>query len=161
MTLAYVGLGANIGEPRAQLLAAWDALGRIPQTQAIARSGLYRSAPMGYADQPDFLNCVAKLDTALEPHDLLSHLQQVERNLGRVRSFRDAPRTIDLDLLLYGRETIDTPDLTLPHPRMHERAFVLKPLLELDSSAAIPGRGSVADLLRACADQRAERAESG
>ena len=159
MTLAYVGLGANIGEPRAQLLAAWGALGRIPQTQAIARSGLYRSAPMGYADQPDFLNCVAKLDTALEPHDLLSHLQQVERDLGRVRSFRDAPRTIDLDLLLYGRETIETPDLTLPHPRMHERAFVLAPLVELDAGAMIPGRGQAAELLRACAGQSIERIE--
>jgi 2-amino-4-hydroxy-6-hydroxymethyldihydropteridine diphosphokinase len=159
MTLAYVGLGANIGEPRAQVLAAWDALGRIPQTQAIARSGLYRSAPMGYADQPDFLNCVAKLDTALEPHDLLSHLRQVERDLGRVRSFPDAPRTIDLDLLLYGRETIDTPDLRLPHPRMHERAFVLAPLVELDAGTMIPGRGQAADLLRACAGQSVERIE--
>ena len=159
MTLAYVGLGANIGEPRAQLLAACDALGRIPQTQAIARSGLYRSAPMGYADQPDFLNCVAKLDTALEPHDLLSHLQQVERDLGRVRSFRDAPRTIDLDLLLYGGETMDTLDLTLPHPRMHERAFVLAPLVELDAGAMIAGRGQAAELLRACAGQAVERIE--
>jgi 2-amino-4-hydroxy-6-hydroxymethyldihydropteridine diphosphokinase len=157
MTVAYVGLGANIGEPRAQLLAAWRALGRIPQTQAIALSGIYRSAPIGYVDQPDFLNCVAKLDTALEPHDLLSHLQQVERDLGRVRSFRDAPRTIDLDLLLHGSETMDTPGLTLPHPRMHERAFVLAPLVELDAGAMIPGRGPAAELLRACAGQAVER----
>jgi 2-amino-4-hydroxy-6-hydroxymethyldihydropteridine diphosphokinase len=158
MTLAYVGLGANIGEPRAQLLAAWDALGRIPQTRAIARSGLYRSAPVGYEDQPDFLNCVAKLDTSLAPRALLSHLQQVERDLGRVRSFRDAPRTIDLDLLLYGSESIDTPDLVVPHPRMHERAFVLEPLVELDPGAMIPGRGSAAEFLRAC-NQRVERVE--
>ena len=158
MTLAYVGLGANIGEPRAQLLAAWDALGRIPQTRAIARSGLYRSAPVGYEDQPEFLNCVAKLDTSLAPRALLSHLQQVERDLGRVRSFRDAPRTIDLDLLLYGSESIDTPDLVVPHPRMHERAFVLEPLVELDPGAMIPGRGSAAGFLRAC-NQRVERAE--
>ncbi len=159
MTVAYVGLGANIGKPRAQLLAAWDALGRIPQTQAIARSSLYRSAPMGYEDQPDFLNCVAKLDTALEPRDLLSHLQQIERELGRARSFRNAPRTIDLDLLLYGGETMDTLDLTLPHPRMHERAFVLAPLVELDAGAMIAGRGQAAELLRACAGQAVERIE--
>jgi 2-amino-4-hydroxy-6-hydroxymethyldihydropteridine diphosphokinase len=161
MTVAYVGLGANVGEPRAQLDAAWDAIGRLPQTRAIVRSGLYRTAPIGYANQPDFLNCVGKLDTALEPHALLRNLQQIEQDLGRVRSFRNAPRTIDLDLLLYGDEIVDTRDLVVPHPRMHERAFVLKPLLELDSGAAIPGRGSAADLLRACADQRAERAESG
>ena len=160
MTAAYVGLGANIGEPRAQLLAAWDALGRIPQTRAIARSGLYRSAPMGHEDQPDFLNCAAKLDTALEPHALLSHLQKVERDLGRERSFRDAPRTIDLDLLLYGSESIDTPDLVVPHPRMHERAFVLEPLIELDPDAVIPGRGSAAECLRACAAQRIQRVDS-
>jgi 2-amino-4-hydroxy-6-hydroxymethyldihydropteridine diphosphokinase len=160
MTVAYVGLGANIGEPRAQVLAAWDALGRVPQTRAIARSSLYRSAPMGYEDQPDFLNCVAKLETTLEPRALLSHLQQIERNLGRARSFRDAPRTIDLDLLLYGSEVIDTPDLGVPHPRMHERAFVLEPLVELDPDAVIPGRGSAAELLRACGAQRIQRVES-
>lgn len=160
MTVAYVGLGANLGEPRAQLLAAWDALGRIPQTRAIARSGFYRSAPIGYEDQPDFLNCVAKLDTALEPHVLLSHLQQIERDLGRTRAFRDAPRTIDLDLLLYGSETIETADLVVPHPRMHERAFVLEPLAELDPGALIPGRGSAAELLGACAAQRIQRVES-
>ena len=160
MTVAHVGLGANIGEPRAQVLAAWDALGRIPQTRAIARSSLYRSAAMGYEDQPDFLNCVAKLETALQPRALLSHLQQIERDLGRTRSSRDAPRTIDLDLLLYGSEVIDTPDLVVPHPRMHERVFVLEPLVELDPGAVIPGRGSAAEYLRACGAQRIQRVES-
>lgn len=158
MTVAYVGMGANLGEPRAQLLAAWDALGRVADTRAIARSSLYRSAPIGNADQPAFLNCVAKLETALPAHALLAHLQQIERDLGRVRSFRNAPRTIDLDLLLYGSETMDTPGLTLPHPRMHERAFVLVPLLELDADAMIPGRGNAAELLRNCAGQPVERA---
>ncbi|HEV8095941.1 MAG TPA: 2-amino-4-hydroxy-6-hydroxymethyldihydropteridine diphosphokinase [Burkholderiales bacterium] len=160
MTEAYVGMGANLGEPRAQLLAAWDALGRISDTRAIARSSLYRSAPIGYEDQPAFLNCVAKLETALPAHALLAQLQQIERDLGRVRSFRNAPRTIDLDLLLYGSETMDTPGLTLPHPRMHERAFVLVPLLELDAGAMIPGRGKAAELLREeCAGQPVERVE--
>src|SRR5262245_65301418 len=118
MTVAYVGLGANIGEPRAQIDAAWGAIGRLPQTRAIARSSLYRTAPLGYENQPDFLNCVAKLETSLEPHALLSQLQGIERDLGRKRAFRNAPRTIDLDLLLYGDEAIDTPDLVVPHPRM-------------------------------------------
>ena len=158
MTVAYVGMGANLGEPRTQLLAAWDALGRVADTRAIARSSLYRSAPIGYADQPAFLNCVAKLETALPAHALLAQLQRIEQDLGRVRSFRNAPRTIDLDLLLYGSETMDTPGLTLPHPRMHERAFVLVPLLELDADAMIPGRGNAAELLRNCAGQPVERA---
>ena len=161
MSVAYVGLGANIGEPRAQLDAAWDAIGRLPQTRAIARSGLYRTAPLGYENQPDFLNCVGKLDTTLDPHALLRNLQKIEQDLGRVRSFRNAPRTIDLDVLLYGDKIVDTRDLVVPHPRMHERAFVLKPLLELDPGVVIPGRGSAADLLHACAGQRVERAEAG
>ena len=160
MTVAYVGMGANLGEPRAQLLAAWDALDRIADTQAIARSSLYRSAPIGYAEQPAFLNCVAKLETALPAPALLAQLQQIERNHGRVRSFRDAPRTLDLDLLLYGSETLETPGLTVPHPRMHERAFVLVPLLELDAGAMIPGRGKAAELLHECAGQPVERVDS-
>jgi 2-amino-4-hydroxy-6-hydroxymethyldihydropteridine diphosphokinase len=160
MTAVYVGMGANLGEPRAQLLSAWEALGRIPDTQVIARSSLYRSAPIGYADQPAFLNCVARLETALPAQSLLAQLQQIERGLGRARSFPNAPRTIDLDLLLYGTETLDTPNLTLPHPRMHERAFVLVPLLELEPGATIPGRGKAAELLRKCAGQSIERIES-
>ena len=160
MTVAYVGMGANVGEPRAQLLAAWEAIGRLPQTRAIARSSLYRSAPVGYGKQPDFLNCVAKLDTDLEADALLAHLQEIERDLGRARPFQNAPRTIDLDLLLYGSAAIHTPDLVVPHPRMHERAFVLEPLTELDPGVTVPGRGSAADLLRACAGQRIERVAS-
>lgn len=160
MTLAYVGLGANLGEPRGQLLAALEDLGRIPGTRVTARSSLYRSAPIGFADQPDFVNAVAKLDTDLRPGELFAALQEIERAHGRERSFRDAPRTLDLDLLLYGGELIDTPALTVPHPRMHERAFVLAPLLELDPAVVIPGRGSAADLLRACAMQPLERLEA-
>ncbi len=157
MTVAYVGMGANLGDPETQLEAAWQALGRIERTKAIARSSLYRSAPMGYAQQPDFLNCVAKIDTGLGPETLLEALQDIERELGRERSFPNAPRTIDLDLLLFGNRRIDTPGLTVPHPRMHERAFVLAPLAELDPRVQIPGLGSAADLLRACSGQRIER----
>jgi 2-amino-4-hydroxy-6-hydroxymethyldihydropteridine diphosphokinase len=160
MTLAYVGMGANLGDPRAQLEDAWQALKRIPQTKALARSRLYRSAPVGYADQPDFLNCVAKLDTALDAQALLDKLQEIEFGVGRVRSFRNAPRTIDLDLLLYGSQRIDTPRLTVPHPRMHERAFVLAPLAELDPAAEIPGRGTAGELLRGCTGQAVERIDA-
>jgi len=151
MTFAYVALGANLGDPRNQLLAAFEDLGAIPESRLAARSSLYRSAPAGYADQPDFLNAVAKLETRLPPRELFAWLQQIERAHGRVRSFRDAPRTLDLDLLLYGAEQIDTPTLTVPHPRMHERAFVLVPLLELDAGAVIPGHGKASELLHACA----------
>jgi 2-amino-4-hydroxy-6-hydroxymethyldihydropteridine diphosphokinase len=157
MTLAYVGMGANVGEPRTQLDTAWQALHRMPQTKAIARSSMYRSAPVGYEDQPDFLNCVAKLDTTLPALGLLAELQEIERRLGRTRSFANAPRTIDLDLLLYGAQMLHDPALTLPHPRMYERAFVLAPLVELEPAIEIPGRGTAAELLRACGDQRVER----
>lgn len=157
MTFAYIGLGSNLGEPRVQLLAAFDALGRIAETRVTAKSSLYRSAPVGYADQPPYLNAVARLETSLAPQALLDHLQEIERSLGRERSFRNAPRTLDLDLLLYGTERIDTAALRVPHPRMHERAFVLLPLLELDPAAVIPGRGSAIELLRACAAQAADR----
>ncbi len=160
MTLAYVGLGANLGKPRRQLLAALEELGRIPQTRVTARSSLYRSAPIGYPDQPDYVNAVAKLETGLRPEELFARLQEIERGHGRKRSFRNAPRSLDLDLLLYGGERIDTPALTVPHPRMHQRAFVLVPLLELDPSAVIPGRGNATELLRSCATQAVERTEA-
>lgn len=160
MTLAYVGLGANLGQPRQQLLAALEDLGRIPQTRVTARSSLYRSAPIGYPDQPDYVNAVARLETGLRPEELFAHLQEIERGHGRKRSFRNAPRSLDLDLLLYGGERIDTPALTVPHPRMHERAFVLVPLLELDPGAVIPGRGNATELLRSCATQAVERTEA-
>jgi 2-amino-4-hydroxy-6-hydroxymethyldihydropteridine diphosphokinase len=159
MTCACIGLGANLGEPRTQLLAAFEALGRVAETRVTAKSSLYRSAPVGHADQPSYLNAVAWIETNLAPQALLARLQEIERGLGRERSFRNAPRTLDLDLLLYGAEQIDTTALRVPHPRMHERAFVLLPLLELDPGAVIPGRGSAAALLRACATQAVERIE--
>jgi 2-amino-4-hydroxy-6-hydroxymethyldihydropteridine diphosphokinase len=155
---AYVGLGSNLGDPRRELLAAFDELARLPQTRLAARSSLYRSAPLGHEAQPDFLNAVARLETGLEAEALLDALQEIERKHGRERPFRDAPRTLDLDLLLYGEMQVSGPLLSLPHPRMHERAFVLAPLLELDPQASIPGRGSAAALLAACARQRVERA---
>jgi len=157
MTLAYVGLGANIGEPRAQLRTALDELNGLPETRMTASSSLYRSAPLGYTDQPEFLNAVAQIDTGLAPETLLERLQEIEQRHGRERPFAGAPRTLDLDLLLYGDRTIASARLTVPHPRMHERAFVLKPLAEIAPEAAIPGRGKAGDLLAGCADQFVER----
>jgi 2-amino-4-hydroxy-6-hydroxymethyldihydropteridine diphosphokinase len=154
---AYVGLGANLGDPRTQVLAAFDALDGIPQTRVTARSSLYGSAPVGYADQPAFVNAVARLETGLAPAPLLEALQAIEARAGRLRTFKDAPRTLDLDLLLYGEAAFIEPGLTVPHPRMHERAFVLAPLLEIAPGAAIPGLGPARDWLPRCAGQAIER----
>ncbi len=150
---AYVGIGANLGDPAAQVRAAVDALRAVPGTALVAASSLYRTAPVGYADQPDFVNAVAAVDTDLPPEALLAALHGIERGAGRERSFRNAPRTLDLDLLLYGGATLSGDALTVPHPRMHERAFVLAPLAEIAPTAEIPGRGSAADCLARLPDQ--------
>jgi 2-amino-4-hydroxy-6-hydroxymethyldihydropteridine diphosphokinase len=157
MTVAFVGLGANIGDPCRQLEAAAEQLKRMPDTNFVRLSGFYKSAPVGYVNQPDFLNAVACLETALSAERLLENLQKIEQGQGRERSFANAPRRLDLDLLLYGDQVLDTPALTLPHPRMHERAFVLLPLLELDPEISIPGRGKAGVLLSACGSQNIER----
>jgi 2-amino-4-hydroxy-6-hydroxymethyldihydropteridine diphosphokinase len=157
MTLAYVGLGANIGEPRRQLQAALEELTGLPKTRMTATSGLYRSAPLGYLDQPEFLNAVVELDTELSAEALFDRLQEIEKAHGRERPFAGAPRTLDLDLLLFGDASLATPRLTVPHPRMHQRAFVLRPLAEIAPQATIPGRGKARELLSACRDQIAER----
>ena len=157
MTLAYVGLGANIGEPRRQLQTALKELTGLPKTRMTATSGLYRSAPLGYPDQPEFLNAVVELDTELSAEALFDNLQEIEKAHGRERPFAGAPRTLDLDLLLFGDEALATPRLTVPHPRMHQRAFVLRPLAEIAPQASIPGRGKARELLSACRDQLAER----
>lgn len=150
---AYVALGSNLTQPEAQVNQAFDALARLPDSRLLVRSSLYRSAPVGYADQPDFINAVAQIETRLAPHDLLQSLLGIEQEFGRVREFRNAPRTLDLDLLLYDDIRFHEPGLTLPHPRMHERAFVLLPLLEIDPICAIPGRGPARDWLVQCDDQ--------
>jgi 2-amino-4-hydroxy-6-hydroxymethyldihydropteridine diphosphokinase len=131
VTIAYVGIGSNLQDPRAQVRAAFQELDRLPHTRLVRKSSLYRSAPAGYAAQPDFINAVAQLETGLPAERLLAELQEVEARHGRQRSFANAPRTLDLDLLLYGDARIDSPGLTVPHPRMHDRTFVLKPLLEI------------------------------
>lgn len=153
MARCYIGIGGNLGDAAQQVRKAIAALDGISHTRCVAASSLYRTAPVGYTDQPDFINAVAELDTALEPHVLLDALQDVENRHGRERSFKDAPRTLDLDVLLYDARTIDDARLIVPHPRMHERAFVLAPLVEIAPDCVIPGRGPAAEWLARCADQ--------
>ena len=131
MTLAYVGIGSNLDDPVRQVREAFRELDTLPHTRLVKRSSLYRSAPVGHAAQPDFVNAVAQLETALPAERLLAELQEIEARHGRRRSFPNAPRTLDLDVLLYGDAVLSLPALTIPHPRMHERAFVLMPLIEI------------------------------
>ena len=157
---AFIALGSNLNDPAAQVRRGIAALAELPQTRLIAASSLYRSAPVGNPDQPDFVNAVAQLATALAPRALLEALLAIEQRFGRERSFRNAPRILDLDLLLYDAQSIDAPGLVVPHPRMRGRAFVLAPLLEIAPDCVIPGVGSAADLLAACADQAIERLDA-
>lgn len=154
---AFIGLGSNLGDPRAQVLRALQALDGLPGTRLVARSALYRSAPVGYLEQPDFINAVAQVQTALAPRELLDALLALEHGHGRTREFRNSPRTLDLDVLLYADKLHHEPGLTVPHPQMHLRAFVLLPLLEIAPGCAIPGIGSAQEALRQCGDQQVER----
>jgi 2-amino-4-hydroxy-6-hydroxymethyldihydropteridine diphosphokinase len=148
MTRAYVGLGANLGDRERTLREAVDTLGAGEGIDVIAVSTLRDTEPVGVGEQPRFLNGVAALDTTLGARELLDRLLAVEQRFGRVRvPGEHGPRTIDLDLLLYGDEEIDEPGLTVPHPRLHERRFVLEPLAELAPGLVVPGRGSVESLL--------------
>lgn len=156
----FVGLGANLGDTAAALASALSALSALPGTCLIAVSSTYRSAPVD-AQGPDFLNAVAELRTALEPVALLAGLHDIEHRHGRQRGERNAPRTLDLDLLLYGERRIDGAALVLPHPRLTARAFVLAPLAELAPGLQVPGQGAVAALLEAVRGQRVERVDVG
>ncbi|MSP97138.1 MAG: 2-amino-4-hydroxy-6-hydroxymethyldihydropteridine diphosphokinase [Betaproteobacteria bacterium] len=155
--IAFIGLGANLEDPRAQLVRAIGELAQLPHSALVARSSLWDSSPLGYADQPEFVNAVALIESGLSADALLDELQRIERAHGRARSFPNAPRTLDLDLLLFGDEVRATPRLTLPHPRMHARAFVLKPLLEIAPGAMIPGHGTARACLAALKAQACER----
>jgi 2-amino-4-hydroxy-6-hydroxymethyldihydropteridine diphosphokinase len=151
--IAWVGIGANLGDARANVLDAIGRLARLPGARLLQASSLYRTAPIDSSGD-DYVNAVAKLDTALDAHALLRALFDIEQAHGRERPYRNAPRTLDLDLLLYGDAVIaDAPTLIVPHPRMHERAFVLAPLAEVAPDLVIPGRGAVAALLKDVADQ--------
>ena len=154
--LAYVGLGANLGSPVDALRQAVVAICALPETSLEAVSSPYRTAPLE-ASGPDFINAVAALRTRLAPEVLLQHLLAIEQVHGRERPYRNAPRTLDLDLLLYGDSLVNTPSLILPHPRLHQRQFVLVPLLELDPQLQIAGLGTLRDLSRALNDQAIER----
>jgi 2-amino-4-hydroxy-6-hydroxymethyldihydropteridine diphosphokinase len=145
---AYVALGSNQGDPQQQVRGALVALDALPDTRLVRASSLYRTPPWGVTDQPDFINAVAELQTMLEPSALMQALLNVETQAGRTRKGRRwGPRTLDLDLLLYGDRQLHEPGLDVPHPRIAERAFVLLPLAELDAKLVIPGQGRVDALL--------------
>ena len=160
MHLAYVALGANLADPVEQLRGALVALSRLAESRLLRASSLYRTAPVGIHGQPDFINAVAALETSLSPQDLLSALFVIEAQFGRRRDFFRAPRTLDLDLLLFDDLILDSPALQLPHPRMHLRAFVVAPLLEIAPDCRIPGRGSAAAWLPAVSMQTIARLAS-
>jgi 2-amino-4-hydroxy-6-hydroxymethyldihydropteridine diphosphokinase len=163
-SLAYIGLGSNLGHPRRRLAHAMWALARLPRTRLVAASGNYVSAPIGTTEsQPDYVNAVALLKTALGPGAMLLQLRAVERRHGRRRApgqRRNAPRVLDLDLLLYGRRRFSQSRLVVPHPRMHERAFVLRPLVDLAPAVTIPGRGAARRWLLRTRGQRIARART-
>ena len=140
MHRAFIALGSNLQDPQQQVQRAMEELNGLPGTRLVARSSLYRTAPVGYDDQPDFINAVAEVETTLEAEALMRQLLALEATFGRERPFPNAPRVLDLDLLLYDNLELDTEVLTLPHPRMHERGFVLLPLAEIAPDLMIPGK---------------------
>lgn len=152
MTTVYIGLGANLGQARETLQQALQQLQAQPGIQQLEASGFYSSAPVD-SSGPDYVNAVARVQTTLQPLQLLDLLQRIEQEHGRKRPYRNAPRTLDLDLLLYGSETINHARLIIPHPRMHQRAFVLKPLQELAPALQLD-QGTIDELLAACSDQQ-------
>ncbi len=156
-TIAYIALGSNLDNPKMQIQDAFAELDEIDSTRLLQTSSLYASAPWGYADQPDFVNAVASVETELSARRLLDELLKIETWHGRERSFANAPRTLDLDIALYGNEIVDEERLKIPHPRMHERAFVLMPLAEIAPELVIPGQGAIVTLLERCNDPSLKR----
>lgn len=156
--VAYIGLGSNLADPVLQIKSARDAIAQIAGVWELAFSSLYHSPPMGPQDQPDYVNAVMCVATDLPPTDLLRCLQRIENEQGRVRkSERWGARTLDLDVLIYGEQVIDLPDLIVPHPGLTERAFVLYPLHEIAPQLLVPGKGNIADLLVKCPMNELER----
>ena len=154
---AFVGIGANLGDPEENVRRAIESLGIAVDTRVIATSSLYRTAPVDRLDQPDFVNAVVELETRLDPGALLDKLLSIEKEFGRQRSTRNAPRILDLDLLIYDDQYCDTDHLTLPHPRMSERAFVLVPLVEIAADIAVGALGTAESLLAAISADGVER----
>ena len=144
---AVIALGSNIQDPERQVRTAFGEIAALPDTKLVATSRLYRTEPVGYREQPKFVNACALVETALKPRALLDHLLELERRHGRVRELRNGPRTLDLDIVLYGDERIEEPGLTIPHPRAHERRFVLEPLVDVWPEATIARHGSAKELL--------------
>jgi 2-amino-4-hydroxy-6-hydroxymethyldihydropteridine diphosphokinase len=157
MSAAYIALGANLGDPASTVRAAFGALANLPDSRVVRCSALYRTAPVGIVDQPEFINAVALLETTLAPVALLGELLDIEQRFGRQRGAKNGPRTLDLDLLLYDDCHVELPELTLPHPRLHLRAFVLQPLAELAPDLRLPGRGHISAWLPAVANQGCTR----
>jgi 2-amino-4-hydroxy-6-hydroxymethyldihydropteridine diphosphokinase len=155
----FIAFGANLGDPVASFAHACNALAALPATAVVRRSSLYRSAPVGVEGQPDYVNGVIELRTHIAAPTLLAHLLDIEHEAGRRRDGHCAPRTLDLDLLLYDEQVIRAPGLEVPHPRMHLRAFVLRPLAEIAPDVRIPGHGAVSALLPGVADQDITRLE--
>lgn len=152
----FIALGSNLENPLSQVRRGMMLLAGLEHSRLVKRSSLYRTAPVGHIDQPDFINAVVQMETNLTPHHLLDALLEIERACGRVRTFPNAPRILDLDILLFENLQHNDTKLVLPHPRMHERAFVLQPLLEIVADCVIPGRGSAVACLAACAEQPLE-----
>ena len=157
MARAFIALGSNLQQPRLQVQRALTELAELPEIILVKHSSLYKSAPVGYDNQPDFINAAAEVDTSLTPLKLLRALLKLENSHGRERPFPDAPRVLDCDLLLYDDISMNTAELTLPHPRMHERGFVLLPLAEIAPDLLIANHGKVADLAKACINQGVEK----
>ena len=154
----WIGVGANLGERRKQALGAIECLDRNDQITVEERSSLYQTMPMEVPDQPDFINAVVRVTTTLDPLPMLRCLLQIEGQFGRMRDRpRNSPRQLDLDLLLYEREVLNSLELTIPHPRMQQRLFVLQPLMELEGNFEIPGIGSLATCINACQEQRVKK----
>jgi 2-amino-4-hydroxy-6-hydroxymethyldihydropteridine diphosphokinase len=145
-TLAYIAIGSNLANPLNQVTSAFNEIGNMPKSRLIKKSSCYSSSPLGYKDQPDFINAVVSIETDLSPHQLLTELQMIEISHKRERPFPNAPRTLDLDILLYGDMRLVEPKLTIPHPRMHERAFVIFPLQEINENISIPPFGDIAKI---------------
>ena len=160
--VVWIGLGSNMGQAADQVEQAIAALTDAPGLELTARSSLYRTAPMGHVDQPDFINAVVRASCRIGCYVLLEALQEIEKRFGRTRDGeRFGPRSLDLDLLMYADQTVSSPQLELPHPRMHERLFVLEPLTEIEGDITVPGRGRLSVLRQACLDQRVQRLGDG
>jgi 2-amino-4-hydroxy-6-hydroxymethyldihydropteridine diphosphokinase len=151
-TPCYIGIGANLGDAQESVTQAIALIGKLPDTQLAAQSSLFSTAPIDAAGD-DYVNAVVKINTRLQPLELLHALQGLEQDFGRQRPYRNAPRTLDLDILLYGDKTISTKDLEIPHPRMTQRAFVLIPLIEIDPFITIPKQGPAHNFIPAVASQ--------